>query len=272
MVLNRIRNRLRKQSAVVIPESQRESVLTRYGTRQNEPLTYATARDFCDSADHLGTLMLHNGDLKDVQRPWTLKTIVAAVPPPARLLEIGAGEPRVAAALAELGYDVTVVDPYDGSGNGPYEYEHFKRIYPRVRILRARFNATLAADPETFDAIYSISVLEHLQADEVYDVFAAMTRFLRQGGHSIHCVDSVIAGRDLEYHDQRMRLVIRKQHELAGSHSSETDYDSLLGQIASDVDAYYLSAEGHNLWRGTVPYDEFPYRRVISLQSCAQRR
>ena len=64
-----------------------------------------------------------NGDLKDVQRPWVLKAIVGAVPPGSRLLEIGAGEPLVAELLARLGYDVTVVDPYDGRDRGPTDLE-----------------------------------------------------------------------------------------------------------------------------------------------------
>ena len=43
------------------------------------------------------------------------KLFFNAVAPPARLLEIGGGEPIVSGLLNELGYDVTLVDPYDGS-------------------------------------------------------------------------------------------------------------------------------------------------------------
>lgn len=49
----------------------------------------------------------------------------------------------VAAILAELGYSVTVIDPYDGSGGGPTQFEDFVRLYPKVRIVRAEFQPDL---------------------------------------------------------------------------------------------------------------------------------
>src|SRR5687767_3105883 len=79
--------------------------------------SYATVRDYCESLDEIPQITAMDGDLKNVQRPWAVKTILAHVPPPARLLEIGGGEPIVSGFLAELGYDVTLVDPYDGFGN-----------------------------------------------------------------------------------------------------------------------------------------------------------
>src|SRR4029077_2538088 len=100
-------------------------------------------------------------DLKDVQRPWALKAILATVPPGSRLLEIGAGQPIVAGLLARVGYDVTVIDPYDGRDRGPSEFEAMQDAYPRVRVVRGLFPRDLPAE-ERFDCIYSISVLEPL--------------------------------------------------------------------------------------------------------------
>ena len=90
------------------------------------PLSYGTVRDFCDSFDHLHPIATANGDLKDNQRPWALKAILSVVPPGGRVLEIGAGEPFIADVLDRLGYEVWVVDPYDGTGNGPREHERFR--------------------------------------------------------------------------------------------------------------------------------------------------
>ena len=84
-------------------------------------------RDFCDSFDHLHPIATANGDLKDNQRPWALKAILSVIPPGSRVLEIGAGEPFIADILDRLGYEVWIVDPYDGTGNGPREYERFRR-------------------------------------------------------------------------------------------------------------------------------------------------
>src|SRR4051794_19670161 len=57
--------------------------------------SYATVRDYCESVDHLPQVTPLDGDLKNVQRPWAIKAILANLPPPARLLEIGGGEPIV---------------------------------------------------------------------------------------------------------------------------------------------------------------------------------
>jgi len=52
------------------------------------------------------------------------------------LLEIGAGEPLIADLLDRLGYEVCVADPYDGSGNGPQQYEQFRSDYPTLKLIR----------------------------------------------------------------------------------------------------------------------------------------
>ena len=103
---------------------QRSRLVQRYAALPGWPsLSYATVRDYCDSADHFPRLATLQGDLKDVQRPWAVKAILNHLPPGSRLLEVGSGEPHAAAALADLGYRVTVCDPFDGSGRGPTAYK-----------------------------------------------------------------------------------------------------------------------------------------------------
>jgi glycosyltransferase involved in cell wall biosynthesis len=104
-----------------------------YSGRRLPRLSYATVRDYCDSADHLADLARASGDMKDVQRPWVLKAILGQVPVGTRLLEIGAGEPLVADLLSRLGYDVTVVDPYDGRDRGPANFDGLTAAFPRLR-------------------------------------------------------------------------------------------------------------------------------------------
>src|SRR5262249_58399910 len=111
-------------------EGALQSLPSRYSSRESQPISYATVRDFADSLDHLHRLATTQGDLKDVQRPWALKTILSRVPPGSRLLEIGAGQPYVADILASLGYEVWLVDPYDGSGNGPVGFERYRLRRP----------------------------------------------------------------------------------------------------------------------------------------------
>lgn len=257
--------------AIVLPDTSREAIRLRYSRYQTAPFNYATVRDFCDSFDHLSPLLLFNGDLKDVQRPWTVKAVLATTPPGSRLIEIGGGEPRAATALAELGYHVTVVDPYDGAGNGPTEYERYVKQYPGVQLIKDRFGVDLPLEPASCAAIFSISVLEHLPASEVANVFAGIRKFLRPAGHSIHCIDSVIGGNDTEYHYHQLKLILREQSKLITPEQTpdETLYDRLLAQLGGDLETFYLSAEGHNLWRGGTSYDDFPFRKVVSIQTCA---
>src|SRR2546423_13402203 len=98
--------------------------------------SYATVRDYCESRDELPQITAIDGDLKNVQRPWAVKAILANLRPPARLLEIGGGEPIASGFLSELGYDVTLVDAYEGFGNGPVDYHRYVQLFPHVKIVR----------------------------------------------------------------------------------------------------------------------------------------
>jgi len=107
--------------------------------------SYATVRDYCESRDELPQITAIDGDLKNVQRPWAVKAILANLRPPARLLEIGGGEPIASGFLSELGYDVTLVDPYDGFGNGPVDYQGYVERFPHVKIVREYFRPGMTA-------------------------------------------------------------------------------------------------------------------------------
>jgi glycosyltransferase involved in cell wall biosynthesis len=239
-----------------------EAAASRYaGCFPVDALSYGTVRDFCDSYDHLHALATEAHDLKDCQRPWVFKAILGTVPYGARLLEIGAGEPIIAELLSCLGYDVWVVDPYEGQGNGPVQYEHFCKQYPDIHILRRQFTEDIDAfDAETFDCIYSNSVLEHIPASELRGIFGAVNRLLKPEGRSIHAVDHVLRGKGAEWHKANAGCLL----ELCGFAGGTLD--TLEHRMAQDPDTFYLSAEGHNRWRGTKPYDEFPMRQVVSLQ------
>lgn len=226
-----------------------------------DALSYGTARDYCHSFDNLPGLATANGDLKDCQRPWVVKAIQATIPPPARLLEIGAGEPLVAEHLRKLGYQVCIVDPYDGSGNGPQQYEEFRSLYPHLRFVRAQFDDQLAdLRGEAYDCIYSVSVLEHIPSDLLRGVFAGTRRFLKPAGYSIHAVDHVHRGNGSREHLENLRIMAR------GFGFQQSELDEVLARMDEDVETYYLSTESHNRWRGAVPYDEFPMRVCVSIQ------
>lgn len=234
-------------------------------------LSYATVRDYCESLDELPQVTALDGDLKNVQRPWAVKAVLANVPPPARLLEIGGGEPIVSGFLGELGYDVTLVDPYDGFGNGPTDFQRYVELFPHVKILREYLRpgqGTLAAG--SFDAIFSVSVLEHLPGDALTSCFDAMAEFLKPDGASIHCVDFILQGVG-DAHDFANTQRILAEHERIMGQTGAESFADLVERIRADVETFFLSPQGHHHWRSGQPYAAFPFRKVASLQMVARR-
>jgi len=258
---------------MLLTAEQRRLLPERYqGVYPVSELGYSTVRDYCDSCDYLPFLSSYQGDLKDFERPWTVKAILGTCPKGSTLLEIGAGEPIVAQALAELGYKVVVVDPYDGSARGPTEYQYFRSAYSDVKIQRALFSPELPDLPRNaFSCVYSISVLEHISGSALSLTFQAIRTFLAPGGLSLHSIDHVIEGRDAEFHHQNLTDILKHQLELSRTATdSAALVETLESNLRADIDTYYLSAAGHNLWRGQTPYDQFPYRKVASILSCHQ--
>lgn len=228
-------------------------------------LGYASVRDYSDSVDRIPALSRINHDLKDAQRPWVYKAILATVPRGARLLEIGGGDPWVADMLARLGYEVTIVDPYDGTGGGPEQFDAIKARFPHIEFVRGYFPAVLdGGRHEPFDCIYSISVLEHLPPETIASVFEGIARYSRSpDSPTIHAIDHVLLGNGDAAHLASLERMI----EALGL--GKESLHEVLARLERDPDTYFLSAESHNLWRGAMPYDQFPMRRCVSVQVCA---
>lgn len=265
-MLPTMRPRLRRRPFKhrLIDQALLSDAVKRYRDYSVSPLAYGTVRDYCDSFDHLHPLATASGDLKDQQRPWMLKAVLSQVKDtPSRLLEIGAGEPLVADCLRRLRHEVWVVDPYDGSGNGPRDYERLTRRYRKLRFVRDHFTETTQGlEPASYDCIYSISVLEHVPPAELVRMMAGMQLFLKPSGTSLHAVDHVHRGTDAERHLNGLTVIA------GGLGFTERDLHRVLETMSADTETYYLSAESHNRWRTGVPYDEFPMRVCVSIQFC----
>ena len=239
-----------------------KALLKQYADYRTKELSYATVQDFSDSIDNFPSICGLNGDLKNVQRPWIIKAIIANLPPSAKLLEIGGGEPIVAGILANMGYDVTIIDPYDGTGNGPTEYDYFKEKYKNIKFIREYFTKDQQLlQNKKFDCIYSISVLEHVPEENIEGLFDACKSHIKDSGVFIHAIDHVLLGDGQQSHEQKLSLML-KQLKL------DDQLDQLFKDIRDDVEAYYLSAEGHLFWKGSTPYRDFPFRRVVSINVC----
>jgi hypothetical protein len=107
-------------------------------------------------------------------------------------------------------------------------------------------------------------VLEHVPRDKLTDLCAAIRDRLQPNGFSIHAIDHVYRGAGDEEHLAKLRAVVRA-HGI-----SEAELTTLLERLDQDPDAYFLSAEAHNRWRGSTPYEEFPMRRCVSIHLCVQ--
>jgi uncharacterized UPF0146 family protein len=243
----------------VIPDERLWEIEERYrGSFGMEPLSYGTVRDLADSRDHFAGLARASSDMKDLQRCWMVKAVLGTVERAGRLVEIGAGEPLVADLLSRLGHEVTVIDPYDGSGNGPVEFERFRRAYPDVDFVRERFPPSEEL-PSEIACVYSISVLEHLPRERIGAAAEAARDALAPGGCSIHAIDHVLAGWGAESHLERLEEIVGR------SGLSEDELHRTLEQLREDPDAYFVSAEAHESWRGALPYGEYPMRRIASI-------
>jgi Methyltransferase domain len=202
--------------------------------------------------------------MKDLQRCWMAKAVLGCVEPGGRLVEIGAGEPLVADLLSRLGYEVTVVDPYDGSGQGPVEFERFRRAYPHLTFVRERFPPG-EGPPRPVACVYSISVLEHIPLEAVGGVVDAALDSLAPGGCAIHAIDHVLAGWGAEAHLERLEEIVRR------SGLAPDDLHRLLDRLRDGPDAYFVSAEAHERWRGDLAYDKYPMRRIVSVNVHSRR-
>jgi len=279
MIWKRVQRLIRWQSGQ--KKISPEYILQKYSNKQIPDLSYATVRDFCDSADFFPQIVRFESSLKDVQRPWAIKAILATIPVGSKILEIGGGEPLTSGFLQRMGYKVTLIDPYDGTGNGPKEYKYFKKKYPQIRILKEYFKKDCPAIVgEDFDCIFSVSVLEHIPTEELKDIFDGISRFLRSGGHSIHCIDDVVEGPTADWHFQEVSEALALQHQLQNPKKliddsrsqSRSDLKNLYNQLQSDIETYFLSPLEYYRWKNGMSYDEYSFRKIVSIQSCAIKK
>jgi glycosyltransferase involved in cell wall biosynthesis len=253
------------------PSDEKAMNLTkRYAQAKFPAISYATVRDYSDSADHLRFLCTMN-DLKDVQRPWTAKAILGELRPGGKLLELGGGESIVGSFLHTLGWQVTLCDVEKPTENAAPQTERIRLRGSGVKLLQSRFDLPAAqAIGGQMEGVYSITVMERKSAAELEEIFAAIATALRPGGISVHCIDAVVQGNGDGYYMEQAARILQLQNRLAGQ---ETPFDAcmqtvrdLFATALKDVETFFLGPQGHNKWRGQMEYEKFPFRRCISVQ------
>lgn len=137
--------------------------------------TTDSTRGYGDAAQHLIT-QYEALRFEDIHRP-VLHLFPA---PPARVLDIGAGTGRDAAALARLGHSVTAVEPtaplraHGETAHAGASIRWLDDLLPALPALRA--------SGERFDLILLTAVWMHLDAAEREAAMATLARLLAPGG------------------------------------------------------------------------------------------
>lgn len=227
-------------------------------------LTHATVREYNRFIESLPEMALLSGDLKNFQRPWVADALLRHLPSRGRVLEIGGDRCELADFLSRQGFEVWVIDAYDNFGGGVGRFEEMRAKFPSLAIHRGFLHEDTTLPARHFDAIVSCSVVEHIPAPAIDGTVRRIHELLRPGGLSAHAMDLTVAG-------------IMRNHGLLGSftaaHGLDDDLEDLGRAAQEDLDAFYLSPQGHHRWRKFLgkTYDEYPYRRVTSLNLVAAK-
>jgi hypothetical protein len=96
-----------------------------------------------------GGVRLSNVNERIAELPFVVRGL-AGLPVGARVLDIGCAESTLSLTLATLGFDVTALDPRG------YPFSH-----PGLTVLRQRIDQLRPEDHEPFDAVVSLSAVEH---------------------------------------------------------------------------------------------------------------
>ena len=91
-------------------------------------------------------------------------------------------------------------------------------------------------------------------------VAGARAAVAERDGIQIHAVDHVLAGWGADSHRAGLERIV------AGLGLDAGELARAIEAMELDPETYLVSAEAHNQWRGRVPYDSYPMRRIGSVQ------
>lgn len=201
---------------------------------------------------------LKAGDVKAFQWPWAITRVLRHVPRGAAVLDYGAGDCAVAGPLSQLGYRVTAVDPYQGNDGGPTGFERYQAAFPNVQFVPDVLSRSTRLPETQYDAILSVSVVEHVPLAAQADLADAIAHWLKPGGLLIDTVDFTARGKilvDFPFLDEVLR--VRGFTDVTAA--------TLAQEALDDPDTYFLSPAAHRSWRGKRSYDDYPYRQATCV-------
>jgi 2-polyprenyl-3-methyl-5-hydroxy-6-metoxy-1,4-benzoquinol methylase len=139
---------------------------------------------------------------RTIEYPWVLEAIRGIGRSGLRILDVGAGVNVLPLLLSDEGHFVTTVDSHrvertetDRATWMEWGYLDYSRLRPTITSIHGTFEKFTAVAP--FDVIYSISVIEHLNADLRRSWLALMASQLAPGGRLLLTIDLRPMSRDL---------------------------------------------------------------------------
>lgn len=208
---------------------------------------------------NLGSKQDHT--LKGIQDAWILSQFNGWQGQ--RLLEVGGGNSRVLPLLS--GNQLWNVEKYEGVGNGPVEPE----ILDGVTVINAFMGEYHPHLPQV-DAIFSISVIEHIPFEQYDDLFQDMARCLVPNGLSVHAIDLPIKDEPLPFCAQRIRALVSAVEKagLEWLHAPSVDPDAVFTcDMASNSDL--------TMWNWAQISDASrltgPHAQIVSLKLVARK-
>ncbi len=220
---------------------------------------YSTIPDYLRYRESYPSLVSEKADLKDVQRPWALEKIKDLLPQGAGVVDLGGSRAELADALSPYS-QVTVIDPYDGSGNGPTNVDFYRKKFPKV-TFRAELLTTKTEIPKQ-RAVVSTSVVEHIAPQFHAETVAAIDSVLEVGGYSVHAVDLTCRGRN-----GFMESQIDLNQSWVDTHCPGLNVREMVTQMLSDVETFFLPVTMYVQWKKTKAYEEYPWRNVGTLNT-----
>jgi len=138
-----------------------------------------------------------NSDTRIFEYPWAFLT--AKTEPGMRVLDIGGGVSGMQYVLAQGGCDVVNVDP----SAKPEFTSGFSADFGLNTELHATLNSVFGTnvrligetiqdaglEPDSFDRVFCLSVLEHVDGDAAGEILELIGRLLRPGGQALLTVD-----------------------------------------------------------------------------------
>lgn len=206
---------------------------------------------------------LMGSSLKEVQRAWVFDQLHQRLAPGAKVIDLGGSACELADVLSAR-FEMTVVDPHDGSGNGPKNPDAYRKRFPKLNIVQGFVGPQI--ELRDYDAVVSTGVIEHI-ADAAYpDTVAGIEKVLKPGGFSIHAIDFTVRG--VRGFMERTGASVAL---FAQSHGHDLDVAHKRREMLDDVETYFLSAAMYLQWRKSRSWDEYPWRQVSSINVIVQR-